>query len=690
MSKKFYFGGTSITKGGGLEDVEYRDDIRPLYRKMGVYLPTQEECSYAHVLSKIFNYECINKSKSGSGTKRTIRKAMDYINTLKLEELKDHLFFFEFTPGIRDDIYFNDEKHWGIMNGHYPEGKPPMLFSLVKDWFTDPEANKALDEKYQPILKKYYDNHFNDPNYHEEEQRLIQMFVQYLTNINAKFYFTLGDGYGHEHMLWFVQDNKKTPLTEHPRCVNRYFAGQDIWTHGSNQKWLISDEVDFEIDNHLGYFGSIKTAYQLSFAISEIASELREETWNFNSKKYLPAEINYWTPEHQLKPLPFEEFPAVHRLKFNYTDDNKKLDCIWVREEGLNQAGDFDKFKNRYKDKVEEVKKVNPNINICFQITQEMWIYTLKKQIEDVVVNEWGLKKSNIKFFDCNAFENPIDCVFKPYVLNPLNVANDGKQINSVVKHSWNTYAHHRRYSISMFNGKFRPDRMYAVDNLFTKTFKTEPLLTIYEKDININNPQFSENNYNIEIKNFKNWEKYVGQSLEHYYPQPKEHNAYSVNYQPMVAALKESYLNIVVETSYLPDEQFGWHEKFGIADQISEKTILPLIQGCAIFLTSDGKINKKLEDYGFNFSYLKDNFGIDYLKNTRRENIESLKKINEVTKNWDSQGWYDWYAGIFDKCILNNRRVAIEAIFTNKTESYIYNKLKNEEVQSNINKRRI
>ena len=66
------------------------------------------------------------------------------------------------------------------------------------------------------------------------------------------------------------------------------------------------------------------------------------------------------------------------------------------------------------------------------------------------------------------------------------------------------------------------------------------------------------------------------------------------------------------------------------------------------------------------------------------------MKKINEVTKNWDSQDWYDWYFGIFDKCILNNRRVAIDAIFTNKTESYIYNKLKNEKVQSNINKRRI
>ena len=103
-----------------------------------------------------------------------------------------------------------------------------------------------------------------------------------------------------------------------------------------------------------------------------------------------------------------------------------------------------------------------------------MYIYTLKKQIENVVVNEWGLKKDNIKIFDCNTLQNPIDCVFKPYVLNPQYVRTENKQINSVIKHSWNTWEHHRRYSISMFNGKFRPDRMYAVDNLFNKTFKTE------------------------------------------------------------------------------------------------------------------------------------------------------------------------------------------------------------------------
>ena len=88
-----------------------------------------------------------------------------------------------------------------------------------------------------------------------------------------------------------------------------------------------------------------------------------------------------------------------------------------------------------------------------------MYIYTLRKQIENVVVNEWGLKKDNIKIFGLQMFLNPIDLVFKPYVLNPQYVRTENKQINSVIKYSYG-HEHHRRYSVSMFNGKFRPDRI--------------------------------------------------------------------------------------------------------------------------------------------------------------------------------------------------------------------------------------
>ena len=77
----FYFGGTSITKGGGFEPLSARKDIRPMYKeKYGIDLPSQEECSYASIIAKNLKAtKFINDAKSGSGTKRIIRKATEYI-----------------------------------------------------------------------------------------------------------------------------------------------------------------------------------------------------------------------------------------------------------------------------------------------------------------------------------------------------------------------------------------------------------------------------------------------------------------------------------------------------------------------------------------------------------------------------------------------------------------------------------
>ena len=55
-----------------------------------------------------------------------------------------------------------------------------------------------------------------------------------------------------------------------------------------------------------------------------------------------------------------------------------------------------------------------------------------------------------------------------------------------------------------MFNGKFRPDRLWLVDNLFNKPFKTKPLLTIYEKDVNIDDHQFTKKITILKLKTLK------------------------------------------------------------------------------------------------------------------------------------------------------------------------------------------
>ena len=51
---------------------------------------------------------------------------------------------------------------------------------------------------------------------------------------------------------------------------------------------------------------------------------------------------------------------------------------------------------------------------------------------------------------------------------------------------------------------------------------------------------------YGIEVKNFHNWAPYLGKSIEHDFDYK--------GYKSMVFTVKEIYLNIVVETSYLQD----------------------------------------------------------------------------------------------------------------------------------------
>ena len=74
-----YVGGTSVTKGGGFEN--NRTDIRPLYKeKYNIDLPDIEFCSYASVLASNLGVSGLtNDAKCGSGTKRIIRKATEFI-----------------------------------------------------------------------------------------------------------------------------------------------------------------------------------------------------------------------------------------------------------------------------------------------------------------------------------------------------------------------------------------------------------------------------------------------------------------------------------------------------------------------------------------------------------------------------------------------------------------------------------
>ena len=678
-----YLGGTSITKGGGLENEEFRQDIRPLYfEKYNINLPDQSECNYGFHLGNILGCRTVvNNAKSGSGTKRTIRKALDYIHNTSTIKLHDTTFFFEFTPGIRDDVYFKDEKTYGIVNGHYNE-EEEFKFSVIKEWFTKEKENKQLEKKYHSTLETYYNNHFNDLEYHIEETNLIKMFISYMENLSKEtgcvFLFTIGNGYQSPE-CHYIDDGNKKPISEHKFCVNRFFNQCDIWTYGYDQKWLISDEVDKEIDNHFGYYGNIKLANKLSFAFYEIIHRHQLLGVSFLPRKYSnPLEINYFSV-YDDEPC-IDHWPAIPNLLLNRVDNISDADCIIHTKTSFHQSSDFTEYKNDYGDILTNLENQLPFI---FAITQESYGIDTRESI-NTVFDEWGYDKSLIQYWDTNVFNSDLDMCVKPYICTTDKQPSDDEQINSVSCWTWDRQPKTRTYSVGMFCNKFRPDRMMAVDALcsipYDKNHDIEPFIRIGKESIDTidyKDPLLKQD-YDIEVKNFHNWAPYLGKSIEHDFDYK--------GYKSMVFAVKEIYLNIVVETSYMPRHQFNYYDSFGISEQLSEKTIIPLLQGCPIFLVVDGKFYKRLEEQGLDFSYIKENFGIDYLNNSRRENLLALEKIGRFTLDWKREDWHNWYVSIFDK-VLNNQSVIEEVLFTNNTELKLYKSIKNgKEVQSNIN----
>jgi hypothetical protein len=67
---------------------------------------------------------------------------------------------------------------------------------------------------------------------------------------------------------------------------------------------------------------------------------------------------------------------------------------------------------------------------------------------------------------------------------------------------------------------------------------------------------------------------------------------------------------------------------------QFSEKSLVPMLAGNFLFIIADGGLYRAFEKIGFDFSYLKKIFDIDYITNTALENIEEVTKIVKFVKN--------------------------------------------------------
>ena len=689
----FYFGGTSITKGGGFEPLSARTEIRPLYKeKYGIDLPSQEECSYPSVIAKNLKAtKFINDAKSGSGAKRIIRKATDYIiNNYLKQPHSAHLFHFEFQPGIRQDIYFSKEGHYGICNASWNEEKKKYQFSLVKEWFTEEMENRRLDEVYGDGYQTWIDNHFDEVIYHQEDSTMIMNFIGWLDSMGMQNEYTFSIG-SLDDCVWFnPKIHQFQNMEKHPRCVNRYFNYTSPWGHAHEMGWLILDEIDFG-DNHLGYWGAKKFANKMTSIIGQLTHigpaignygngdrEVIEfcsphiVDTNEGSDRFQPPSTELQNTIPHLKDLTFKPVPP----------DNCKL--LDITHEHFHQGADFNKFKHYYEEMYPIVKKNGGKVMVVLR--QESWVGETEKFLKDVVIKEWGFKEEDLIILDCNIKRTELDYLIKTYQADPVMTPNDTQPLSSYFENAWtpNESNYHRNYSISCFVNKPNALRYHTLDKLLTFGIPHDSLITARNiKDEELDEysnitlhwikDEFPNDTFGLD--NIEKIKLVTGKSIEDYIkPENEErHNSTiekgGVSYESVIEAYRESYFNIGMETYTIHDKKRNFNDYMGILEHISEKTLLPLFCGAMTYMIFPGRNYKIMEDkWGLNFKYLKEEFDIDYRENDTLGALKSITKIVDKTKQWSIGNWHELW-GKYKKVNHDNYKVLENALYTDETQ---------------------
>lgn len=140
-----------------------------------------------------------------------------------------------------------------------------------------------------------------------------------------------------------------------------------------------------------------------------------------------------------------------------------------------------------------------------------------------------------------------------------------------------------------------------------------------------------------------------------------------------------KSYFSLMVDTHYhYSDLDFDTTQEFNIA--FSEKGLIPLHCGNLPFVIHYSDYYNRLEEVGFDFSYLKTLFDIDYKTNTLKQNFDSIEKFISYFKNNTLETIKNDYNGL--KPIIESNMEILKDIESSKSNTYIlefYTKIKQE-----------
>lgn len=644
MDKNYlYINGSSISAGGGFEEYKYRKEIRDIYKSKGIELSeTQVECSFGHYISKEYNLQLINHSKSGSGIDRMIRTTFDWIIKNKLKS-KETLFILEPQIGIRLDWYVEEWKEYGILNAHLNEkGEYPS--TLVKDWFTDDSGEQNLwNEKYENHISGYLNNFYNENVFLKNEIYKLIFFVSYLNDNNLDYIISIPDLVDEDLK---IELNKVVPSKSK---LNSFLKNMDLWSYCLNNKWLISDEIDFD-DNHIGFEGNQKIAKKIIEFID----------------KNNQINLNYFIPYDSVSTQKCFSFQNVKLNRFDNFDSTK---IHFIPFDGIRIDLESEDAITFFKDSIithlnYEFSKSNTHIPVIFFHEHEPLNSKNYQIFISIVSSLLGIQSNKIILIDTNIID-------RDGVLNiPLEMKI--KQFEIEVNKN-NLEKTHKFSFLNNKSGKLRIESLDKVLKIYKNDVSLlldENIITYRNYDENIQGPSndvsdiehFMKESQYYKYHNTYDFYKNIGfpWTIDNF----KIGGEYKQMFKNQEILYGKSYFSIVLETTwdYYNIDHVSSDTNF-LA--ISEKGLVPFCSGNLPFIIHDKTYYNKLESIGFDFSYLKTIFDINYKTNSLKKNFIELDKFLSYMKNSDLNTIKKDYESVSD--VLNKNIKLLKFIESKK-----------------------
>lgn len=360
----------------------------------------------------------------------------------------------------------------------------------------------------------------------------------------------------------------------------------------------------------------------------------------------------------------------------NYFD----LDEVWFGKRSLEGIHSNLNIREFFVEKKDIIK----NKKIIFFIHGESFKNQPLYRVLEDIVNNLNIDINNIIILDSTIisydgkrhFVSPVDLLIKgyspsndPWLLNPYTPAVD----------------EYRFKKISSFNFKFSFIRLISVSSMIMcyddiSEFFKDNEITLFDESYDLYIKDDSKYALNHAKLKYGYGELYKKIKLPIKFENEKGFifDGSSKSMFVIHEKLRNSCFSLVLETTNNYAHTASMlNENRILSDksQLSEKTFNTFLNGTLPYVIESADFYKKLSEYGFDFSYLKEEFGIDYENNTLEDNFLKIKDFTNKLKDMSIDD-VNLLRNKYYDTILNNYNL-IRSFMNGKITESTYNLLK-------------